>query len=138
MIIKQKLHFRNSRIINYRKNHTLAETAAKFNMTAERVRQIHFIKHKKFCTKHNRSFYNRCSYCLGENYKNVLRFATYAFVLNEAKKEKKNRKRDYLSVQRRVYLVQRLRNTHGHSFKTISIMLDRHLSTIKSLYAKSI
>lgn len=137
-LIQTKYHSRNNKIVAYRRNHTLEETAQKFGITSERVRQVHLLKDKKYCTKHDRSFYNKCSYCLGERYKNFLRFSLYENVLKEVKKERDNRKRDYLSVQRRIYLIKRLRDIHHHSFKQISVMLQRHISTIKYLYGKSI
>lgn len=135
---RPKLISRIDNILNYRKHHTLEETGAKFGITAERVRQIQFTKHRKKCKVHNRFYYNKCSYCLGTQYKTLLRWADWRFIENEVKREAENRSRDYLSVQRRIYLIEVLYERYNKSFTQISIMLKRDRSTIVHLYANYI
>jgi len=127
---------RIKKILEYRKTHTLLETGKKFNLTSERVRQIQHLKNRKRCKKHERFYYNTCSYCLSENYRLLLNNLTYDGILKEVKKEVKNRKRDYLSVMRRVYLIDILYNRYTKSLIEISKLLDRDYSTIANLYKK--
>lgn len=134
--IQTKSTFRNCDILNYRKNHTLKETAFKYGLTAERIRQIAFIRHQKRCEKHNRKYYNKCSHCLVESYEDLLDENGYDFVIEQCKKEAQNKKRDYLSVQRRIYLIKCLYDDYKASFTRISVLLDKDISTIKHLYAK--
>jgi hypothetical protein len=61
----------------------------------------------------------------------------YDELVKEATKEAKNKKRDYLSVQRRVFIVKALRDKFKMSFMSIAVILNKDLSTIKSIYDKS-
>lgn len=126
-----------SKIISYRKNHTLSETGEKFGITGERVRQILYTKYQKRCRVHNRLYYNKCSYCLNRAYKTWMEKLDYRMLMVEVDKEAKNRKRDWLSVQRKMYLVRRLHDKHEKSLIEISNLLGRNYSTITNLYDKS-
>jgi hypothetical protein len=128
-----------SKVIEYRKTHTLKETGKKFNITGERVRQIIFVTNRKFCLVHNRFYYNSCAYCLNiKKYAQFMKKLDYDFVLYQVKEESSNRKRDYMSVQKKVYLVKVLKNKYNKSFKEIAVLFNRHISTIKNLYCKSL
>lgn len=127
----------NGKILEFRKKHTLEETGNRFDITGERVRQIEFLIKRKRCLIHNRYFYNKCSFCLDvKNYKLYMERLDYSSLLLEIKKEAKNKRRDYLSTQRRIYLVKRLYDKGEKSFTEIAKMLDRHHDTIKYLYNK--
>lgn len=119
-----------SKILKFRETHTLAETGKKFGLTAERVRQIGKLKDRKRCEKHKRYYFNSCSHCLGESYRTYVNKLNTKDFYKEITKERKNRKRDYLSVWRRIYLTQRLL-WHGHSVADIAKFLKRDYSTIK-------
>ncbi len=134
MTLKQKKSI--SSILKYRETHTLKETGKKFNLTSERVRQIQHLKDRKFCPKHKRYHFNSCSYCLGESYRLLLNKLTYVDILKEAKKECKNRKRDYLSTWRRIYLVEILYGRYTKSIGEISELLCRDYSTVSYLLKK--
>ena len=124
-------------ISNYRKNHSLAETGVKFNLTAERVRQILLQKNRKYCKKHKRWYYNSCSHCLARQYKVLVELFDYSDFMREVRKESKNRKRDFLSVERRKYLVRRLYDKSGLSFFEIAKLLCRDYSTITHAYIQA-
>jgi len=132
-----KLTSKVKKILEFRKKHTLQETGDKFNLTQERIRQLEFLKHRKRCLVHNRYFYNKCSHCLDlKNYKLYMEHYDLPMLLKEVIKESKNRKRDFLSTQRRIYLVKRLRDKYEKSFNEIARLLDRDYTTIKYLYLK--
>lgn len=128
----------NQKILTFRKTHTLLETGKKFNLTAERVRQIEQLKDRQRCDKHKRYFYNRCSFCLNEFYKDYLDKLSYGQILKEVEKEAKNKKRDWVSTQRRVYLIEFLRIKYEKSFAEIAKLLKRDQSTIIYLYSEYI
>lgn len=130
---KKQLQLTKS-ISDFRKTHTLSETGKKFGLSSERVRQIGLTKSRKRCSTHNRYYYNACSHCLSVTYKTLLYSSDYAFIEKEVKKESKNRKRDFLSVQRRKYLIQILHEMYGMSFSKIGLLLKRHHSSISNLY----
>lgn len=123
-------------ILAYRKFHTLKDTGKKFHITGERVRQIEMIKHRRRCAVHNRYFYNKCSYCLAMSYKKMLSFMKYESVEKEALKESRNKKRDYLSVQRKIYLIDILYNKFSNSYSQIAVKLNRDRSSIINLSKK--
>jgi len=124
----------SKKILEYRKTHSRQETAEAFNLTPERIRQIDFSVTQKRCPTHDRLFYNSCSFCLAESYKKLIRFSDLTFILNEVEREAKNRKRDYLSTQRRIILIQTLRERYEKNFSEIARLLRRHHSTIMYLY----
>ena len=124
------------KILNYRKTHTLTETGAKFHLTAERIRQIEFTKFRKRCLKHNRFYYNKCSYCLVVGYKKILAKMSLVDIDKEVAKEAQNRKRDYLSVMRRVYLIDILFRKYKFTLSQIATELERDRSTINHLANK--
>jgi hypothetical protein len=99
-------------------------------MTSERVRQIELTKHRKRCKVHNRYYYNKCSHCLAESYMKMILDMNLYDVLKEVQKEANNRKRDYLSSQRRVFLIKVLFEEYEYSFTDIAEMLHRDRSTI--------
>lgn len=125
-----------SKILDYRKTHTLAETGKKFNLTSERVRQIEHLKNRKRCEKHNRFYYNSCSHCLSEKYRLYIKWLPKAELLKEVSKEAKNRKRDYLSTMRKAYLIEILFNPFLYSYSDIAKLLARDYSTIANLVKK--
>ena len=125
---------RNKTIALYRKTHTLLETGRKFKLTAERIRQIGNLIERKRCLKHKRYYFNYCSHCVVETYKNVLQNAH--FILNEINKARANKKRDYVSIQKRIYLINYLYTKEKKSFREIAVLLDKDLSIIKYLYGK--
>ena len=129
-----KLISRNKTIALYRKTHTLLETGRKFKLTAERIRQIGNLIERKRCLKHKRYYFNYCSHCVVETYKNVLQNAH--FILNEINKARANKKRDYVSIQKRIYLINYLYTKEKKSFREIAVLLDKDLSIIKYLYGK--
>jgi hypothetical protein len=123
-------------ILNYRRHHTLEQTGLKFNMSGERVRQIQLLKNRKTCKIHKRYYFNRCSYCVGMKYKDFLRWQNYAFIEKECAKEAKKARRDYLSVQKKTYLIEILRDRYSKSWQQIAIMLQRDRTSILNLYNK--
>ncbi len=129
---------RSKEIIEYSKNHTLTETGEKFGITSERVRQIKLTKFRKRCSIHNRLYYNKCSYCLARQYKIMLRWMDYHQIEKEIEKESKNRKRDYLSVQRKAYLTEALMKRFNNSISQVASKLKRDRSTIVNLYNKHV
>ncbi len=133
---KTKSTSKVEKILEFRNTHTLAETGKRFKLTAERIRQIEHLKDRKRCAKHKRFYYNTCSHCLGENYRGYLNKLNYEQILKEVKKERKNRKRDYLSVWRRAYLVEVLYMKYTKSYLEISELLQRDYSTISNLVRK--
>lgn len=132
----QRMKSRFNDILSFRKTHTLQETGDEFKLSQERVRQILLSKNQKRCKVHNRLYYNRCSHCLVEIYEKMLSWMKYDDLIQEATKQSKNKKRDYLSVQRRIYLIKILRNKYKRSFGFISTVLNKDVSTINHLYAK--
>lgn len=124
-----------SKILKYRKTHTLAETGKKFNLSSERIRQLEFSKHKKRCKVHNRLYYNKCSYCLIHHYKKYVNYLDDTGMALECRIQSKNTKRDYLSVSQKAVLVKRLHDVKEVSFGVISkLLIKRHISSIKNLY----
>lgn len=123
-------------ILNFRRHHTLKETGERFKLTSERIRQIQLTKHRKTCKEHNRFYYNSCSYCLAKNYEQFLMQLDYAALEKEVVKESKNKLRDYLSVQRRAYLIEILFVKFQKSWTEIALMLNKDRSTIIHLYNK--
>jgi hypothetical protein len=130
----QRTKSRFNKIISYRKTHTLQETGDKFNLTQERIRQIILTKNQKRCKIHNRLYYNKCSHCLLKSYQRLVDGMTYKEITNEAKKEAKNRKRDYLSVQRRAVIIKMLIYRWKRSVSEIARLLERDRSTITHSY----
>lgn len=127
------------KILKYRKTHTLAETGKKFNLTSERIRQIEFIKDRKRCLKHNRFYYNKCSYCLmDKNYRAFVRKLDRESFMKEAYKEARNRKRDDMSVLRRIILIGVLYKKYKYSVSTIASVFQKDRSTIVNLIDKYI
>jgi len=121
---------RNATILKFREDHTLQETGDEFGITAERVRQIEMLKDRKRCLRHNRFYYDTCSYCLIDDYKKLIGSAGKDFVMSEVKKEAKNRKRDGLSVQRRKHLIKVLHNNYHMSDMEIAYLFDRDRTTV--------
>lgn len=128
---------RNKKILKYRKTHTLLETGHKFNLTAERIRHIGNLIQRKRCLKHKRYYFNYCSHCVVETYKNVLHTQNAHFILNEIEKARKNTKRDHLSVQKRIYLISYLFTKEKKSFREIAQLLDKNINIIKYLYGRT-
>ena len=120
-------------ILTFRKNHTLQETSDTFGITSERVRQVALEVNRLRCSKHNRYYFNSCSHCAADTYATLVKQYTYKQLLVDVEKEKKNRKRDYLSVQRKKALINVLYNEYGYSFLKIADMLGRHYSSIANL-----
>ncbi len=135
----QKISYLNGRILEYRKTHTLKDTGIKFNLTSERIRQIQFLSKRKRCLVHNRYFHNRCAYCIqATSYKRyVNNFEYFIDIVDEAHKEAKNKKRDYLSVQRKVYLAKRLHEGWNVPIPQLAIIFDRDRTTIINLLNKA-
>lgn len=127
MTLKQK-------ILTFKKTHTLKDTAYEFNLSVERVRQIWLTIKQKRCKVHDRLYYNRCSYCLSLRYRAFLRWQDYNFIDKECRKESK--KRDWLSVRKRIYLIEILHKKYHKSFTQIALMLKKDQSTIRYLYKK--
>ncbi len=122
-------------IVTYRKTHTLKQTGLQFKMSPERVRQICLeMGFQKRCKRHDRLYYNTCSHCSVENYEQLLEKFGYDEICDEADRESMNRKRDYISVSKRIYLIKCLINRFGISFTEIGRMLKRHPTTINYLY----
>lgn len=128
------------KILTFRKNHTLRETGKKFNITGERVRQIQIsnLKSKKLCYIHNKYYFNKCLFCLNfKNYSQEMNKLDYSHILLEVSRQANNKKRDYVSVQRRIYLIKRLHEQHNQSFSEIARLLKKHHSTISYLYHRN-
>lgn len=121
---------RTKKIQEYRKTHTLAQTGKKFNLTSERIRQILLTKNRKRCKVHNRFYYNKCSYCLVKSYRRMLWKLSEKELYKEVEKEALNRKRDYLSSKRRVYLIEILFKGYKKTYTEIALLLKRDRSTI--------
>lgn len=126
------------KILTYRRNHTLKQTGIKFNLTSERIRQIEFTKDRKRCKVHNRFYYNKCSHCFVMGYKKIIWKMSDAAVEYEIEKEALNFKRDYLSVQKRVYLIEILFKKYKNSISEIARKLNRDRSTINHLLKRYI
>jgi hypothetical protein len=71
-----------------------------------------------------------------ETYKNVLQKQNIHFILNEINKARANKKRDYVSIQKRIYLIGYLYVKERKSFREIAVLLDKDINVIKYLYAK--
>ncbi len=124
------------KILEYRKTHTLAETAKQFGLSSERVRQIQLKKYEKRCAVHNRLYFNKCAYCINEKfYKKVLSKLSHDELIDEAKEQGKNKSRDLLSSTRRVMIIKILKDKYKQSFSQIGRLFNRHYSTISHLYA---
>ena len=121
-------------ILSFRAHHSLRQTGEKFGISGERVRQIQMLKHRKRCKVHDRYYYNTCSHCFIGSYVKLINFSDLNFILNECKKESKNKSRDWLSVQRRVVLIKVLRIKFNYSLSKIAGLLSRDSTTINHLY----
>jgi len=125
------------KILKYRKTHTLEKTGQKFNLSGERIRQLELQKYRYRCKKHDRYYYNKCSFCFVEKYKLFIEKMDYEFLLNEIKKEAKNHKRDYISIEKRKYIIRKLYDNYGKTFSEIGRLLNKHYTTIMNLYYKT-
>ncbi len=123
-------------ILTFRKTHTLKETGKQFKLSPERIRQITLLKYRRFCKEHERFYFNRCSHCAVKDYVKMLNGLSFRQLEDICKKESKSRKRDYVSVQRRVGLISLLHKKFRLSLVNIAQRLHRHPSTINHLKNK--
>jgi hypothetical protein len=72
-----------------------------------------------------------------EKYKLFIEKMDYEFLLNEIKKEAKNHKRDYISIEKRKYIIRKLYDNYGKTFSEIGRLLNKHYTTIMNLYYKT-
>ena len=140
MSIKTKIQTnispRTEKILEFRKTHTLEETGERFGITGERVRQIE-LNDRKRCVVHDRWYQKECHYCSELNkYRTFLKSLNYDSLMKEVGKEGKNIKRDFISVQHKLYLIEILVKNYHKSFLEIVLLFQRDRTTILYLYNK--
>jgi hypothetical protein len=136
-INKQEKSSRNGNILEFRKTHTLQETGDKFDITGERIRQIELLKNRKRCTIHDRWYYGECSYCTElKKYRAFVKNLNYDSLIKEVAKEGENRKRDFVSVERKLYLIEILDKDYHTSFPEMVRLFRRNRMTVLHLFNK--
>ncbi len=125
---------RNRKILEYRKTHMQKETAKKFVRSAERIRQI---EHLKKCNIHDIQYYDKCPSCINsvelKKYAKFVENLDQKSLMEEVSKEAENRRRDFISTQKRVCLIKILKENYDFPLKEIANYLKRDRTTVRYL-----
>ena len=117
--------------------HTLQQTGDKFGITGERVRQIEDLKNRKKCAIHGRWDDGECRYCVELNtYRDFVKNLDRDSLMKEVAKQGENKKRDFVSVERKLYLIEILDKDYHTPFPEMVRLFRRDRTTVLHLYNK--